>query len=151
MRHVILAMALSLGVILGSYAADDAEPTEPVIEQCQKDHLCTCEELGGDVYDEGLTIRCLFPNTSVEVLYAYFKKYHSPNMRTFLPPQLPKRDRTLRLKDPEEPGFKVTVYHYVYKHKKHKIQVDYRNGGYGYTFAQQGSDATLDFTYNSYN
>lgn len=156
MRRILvnlLAMSVcgfSLSPVLAN--DEDLSTREPVIAQCLKDRLCSCQDKGGDVYAEGLVVHCLFSGISVKAAYTYFLQHHTPTMSRLLTAQLPNRDKVVTRKDQDDASETVTIYYYTYARTgKRKIQVDYMNGSYGYTFTPKGANTALDFTYLSYN
>lgn len=137
-----------------SRAAPDETPEsrEPVIAQCMKDKACSCKDLGGDVYDKGAIVRCIFDGLPVASTYDYFKKHHTPHLAKMLADQLPERNKTVVKKDPNTPTESVTVQYAVHERTgKRKILMDFTYGGLGYTFTPRGTGTSLDFIYLSYN
>lgn len=127
------------------------EDREPVIKQCLKDHICTCQDMGGDVYDDGLRTRCVFYGYAVESAYSYFIRFHTPELSGLLLKQIPTHNKRI-IKKNDDTGLETEVNYTVsQKNKNLKIEVDFIYGGYNYIFTPKGNDTILEFLYFSYN
>lgn len=127
------------------------ENGEPVIKQCLKDRICTCQDMGGDVYDDGLRTRCVFHGYSVESTYLYFIRFHTPEPSEILLKNIPTSNKHL-IKKNDDTGLETEVNYTVsQKNKNLKIEVDFIYGGYNYIFTSKGNDTILEFLYFSYN
>lgn len=155
MNNYRQSLIFFIGMLLlsNSAFADEAEVynREPVIKQCLKDRICTCQDMGGDVYNEGLKTRCVFDKHSVESVYSYFIRFHTPELSGLLLKEIPTQDRQLTKKDKNESS-DTEINYFVFKNtKKLKIDVDFIYAGYSYTFTPKGNDTILELVYFSYN
>lgn len=150
--RIFLAGLAALPCLSGSVFADgkDISPKEPVILQCQQDGICTCGELGGDAYIDGLKIRCVFKNRPVKSTYAYFKKFHTPELSRFITEKFPLRSKHWSSRDIKTSD-NVDIDYTTKRDGYLKIQIDFMNGGYGYTFTPEAENTVLEFLYFSYN
>lgn len=124
---------------------------EPVISQCTKENLCSCQDIGGDVYDEGFTVRCVFYNKGKSYVYDYFRKHHKAELARLLPEKPPSNSGKLT-KESDEKSESIEINYEVDASRNIlTIRVDYMNGGYAYIFTPKGKDFNLDFVYYSYN
>ncbi len=149
----LLIFFIGLLLLSSSAFADEVKvyDREPVIKQCLKDHICTCQDMGGDVYDEGSKIRCVFDKHSVESVYSYFIRFHTPELSGLLLKKIPTSNKHL-IKKNKDIGSETEVNYIVsQKNKNLKIDVDFIYGGYNYIFTPKGNDTILEFVYFSYN
>lgn len=156
MKACLLNHILSLGaslIIQASHAHADEKyilDSEPVIASCQKEKICICRETGGDVYNEGLKIRCTFKNKTTKDTYSYFIKHHTNDISELLPRELESKNFNIKIKNRESEDIEID-YRIDRKTGKTTIRMDYINGGYGYVITPQKNSTILDFLYFSYN
>jgi hypothetical protein len=127
------------------------EDREPVIKQCLKDRICTCQDMGGDVYDDGLRVQCVFYDYTVESAYSYFVRFHTPKLSALLFKKIPTSNKHLIKKNKDTTSDTMVNYILSEKNKNLKIEVDFIYGGYNYIFTPKGNDTILEFLYFSYN
>ncbi len=127
------------------------EDREPVIKQCLKDHICTCEDMGGDVYDDGLKTQCIFYGYSIESVYSYFLRFHTPELGGLLLKKIPTNNKHFVNKNKDRDLETEVNYIVSQKNKNLKIELDFIYGGYSYIFTPKGNDTILEFLYFSYN
>lgn len=128
----------------------DISNREPVIASCLRDKICSCQEAGGNVYEEGFKIRCIFRGKNIEQTYHYFSGHHTSEIAGLLPKEPIKKNIKSINKNHRSEEIEIS-YSANQKNGKIEIKLDYIYGGYGYVFTPKNNNTILDFLYFSYN
>lgn len=128
----------------------DISNSEPVIASCLRDKICSCREAGGNVYEEGFKIRCIFRGKNIEQTYHYFSGHHTSEIAGLLPKEPIKKIIKSKNKNKESEEIEIS-YSANRRTGKIEIKLDYTYCGYGYVFTPGNNSTILDFLYFSYN